>query len=132
MDRFWVILVLGLQVINDFKQRPDKWQTGKVPAKERRHLFTIWSCDAVAELMKRPDIIRRAFRDNGVGIDIDGIMKNYLRFPGFETYIPPEKTEEHIDEILTEEEIQNLEKMEAEYQARKKKRKKEERETELR
>ena len=45
-------------------------------------------------------ISRRAFRGTGVGIDIDGKMKNFLRFPGFETYVPPEKDEEHIEEIL--------------------------------
>ena len=59
--------------------------------------------------MQRRDIIRRAFRGTGVGIDIDGKMKNFLRFPGFETYVPPEKEEDHIDEVLTEKEIQKLE-----------------------
>ena len=96
----------------DFRKRPDAWQLGTVPAKERRKLFTIWSCDAVAALMQRPDIIRRAFRGTGVGIDIDGKMKHFLRFPGFDTYVPPEKEEDHIDEVLTEKEILKLEKEE--------------------
>ena len=96
----------------DFRKRLDAWQTGKVPARERRKLFTIWTCDAVAALMQRRDIIRRAFRGTGVGIDIDGKMKNFLRFPGFETYVPPEKDEEHIEEVLTTTEIQKLEKKE--------------------
>ena len=74
--------------------------------------------------MQRRDIIRRAFRGTGVGIDIDGEMKNFLRFPGFETYVPPEKDEEHIEEVLTTAEIQKLEKKEILYQERKKKRKK--------
>ena len=76
--------------------------------------------------MQRRDIIRRAFRGTGVGIDIDGKMKNFLRFPGFETYVPPEKDEEHIEEVLTNfaTEIQKLEKKEIQYQERKKKRKK--------
>ena len=60
--------------------------------------------------MQRRDIIRRAFRGTGVGIDIDGKMKNFLRFPGFETYVPPEKDEEHIEEVLTTTETQKLEK----------------------
>ena len=101
----------------DFRNRPDDWP------KERRKLFTIWTCDAVAALMQRRDIIRRAFRGTGVGIDIDGKMKNFLRFPGFETYVPPEKDEEHIEEVLTATQIQKLEKKEIQYQERQKKRK---------
>ena len=85
--------------------------------------FTIWTCDAVVALMQRPDIIRRAFRRTGVGIDIDGKMKNFLRFPGFETYVPPEKEEDHIDEVLTEKEIQKLEKEEMKNREWQKKRK---------
>ena len=45
----------------DFRKRPDDWQMGRVSAKERRILFTRWTCDAVEALMKREDIIRRAF-----------------------------------------------------------------------
>ena len=59
--------------------------------------------------MQRPDIIRRAFRGTGVGIDIDEKMKPFLRFPGFDTYVPAEKEEDHIDEVLIEKEIQKLE-----------------------
>ena len=73
--------------------------------------------------MQRPDIIRRAFRGTRVGIDIDGKMKNFLRFPGFETYVPPEKEEDHIDELLTEKEILKLEKEEMKNRERQKKRK---------
>ena len=114
----------------DFRKRPDAWQLGTVPAKERRKLFTIWSCDAVAALMQRPDIIRRAFRGTGVGIDIDGKMKHFLRFPGFDTYVPPEKEEDHIDEVLTEKEILKLEKEEMKNRERQKKRKKKQKEKE--
>ena len=54
------------------------------------------------------DIIRRAFRATGVGIDIDGIMKNHIKFPNFATYVPPEKDEEHNDDLLTKAEIDLL------------------------
>ena len=73
--------------------------------------------------MQRPDIIRRAFRGTGVGIEIDGKMKNFLRFPGFETYVPPEKEEDNVDELLTEKEILKLEKEEMKNRERQKKRK---------
>ena len=111
-----------------FEKQPDRWQMGKVSAKERRKLFTVWTCDAVAALMKRHDIIRRAFRGTGVGIDIEGKMKENLRFPGFETYVPPEKDEEHLNDLLTKEEIEEMEKREAKFQEEKKKRKRKERE----
>ena len=96
----------------NFRRRPDDWQMQKVPARERRRLFTFWSCDAVEALMQRPDIIRRAFRGPGVGIDIEGRMLTHIRFPGFETYKPPTKDEEHVDELLTEDEIKALEQTE--------------------
>ena len=73
--------------------------------------------------MQRPDIIRRAFRGTGVDIDIDGKMKHFLRFPGFDTYVPPEKEEDHIDEVLTEKEILKLEKEEMKKRERQKKQK---------
>ena len=95
-------------------------------------MFTIWTCDAVTALMQRSHIIRRAFRGTGVGIDIDGKMKNLLRFPGFETYVPPEKEEEHIEEVLTENEIQKLEQKEIKYQERQKNRKRKKKEKEKR
>ena len=50
--------------------------------------------------MKREDIIRRAFRGTGVGIDIEGNTIAHIRFPGFETYEPPTKDEAHLDEFL--------------------------------
>ena len=117
---------------SDFQSRPDDWQTRKISAKERRKLFTVWTCDAVAALMKRPDIIRRAFRGMGVGIDVEGKMIDHIRFPGFETYEPPKIDEEHVEDLLTEEEIKNLEKIEIEFQKKKKKRKKEEKAENLR
>ena len=82
--------------------------------------------------MQRPDIIRRAFRGTEVRIDIDGKMENFLRFPGFETYVPPEKEEDHIDEVLTEKEIQKLEKKEMKNKERQKKRKNKQKEKEKR
>ena len=74
-------------------------------------------------------IIRRFFRGTGVAIDIEGKMEENLRFPGFETYVPPEKDEEHIDDLLTiKEEIKEIEKREAKFQEEKNKRKRKERE----
>ena len=52
-----------------------------------------------------------SFQRNWFGIDIDGKIKTFLRLPGFETYVPPEK-EDPIDEVLTENEFQKLEKKE--------------------
>ena len=68
-------------------------------------LFTVWTCDAIAKLMTRRDLIRRTFRTTGVRIDIDGIMKNHIKFPNFATYVPPEKNEEHNDDLLTKAEL---------------------------
>ena len=48
----------------------------------------------VETLMKRRDIILRAFRGTGVGIDVEGKERGSIRFPGFETYVLPEKDEE--------------------------------------
>ena len=59
-------------------------------------------------------------------------MKNFLRFPGFETYVPPEKEEDHIDEVLTTKEIYKLEKKEMKNKERRKKRKKKQKENEKR
>ena len=73
--------------------------------------------------MQRPDIIRRAFRGTVVGIDIEGKMKGHLRFPGFGTYVPPEKDEEHVEELLTVKKIEKLAKREAKFQEKRKKRK---------
>ena len=82
--------------------------------------------------MKRRDIIRRAFRGTGVGLDIDGIENGHIRFPGFATYVPPEKDEVHNDDPLTEAEIKELAKREEKYQKEKKKRKKEEKDEGIR
>ena len=106
----------------DFKARPDDWQLGKVSARERRLLFAKWTCDAVEVLMGRRDIIRRAFRGTGVGIDAEGKMKDHIRFPGF-SYVPPEKDEDHEVADLIEEEIKALEKKEEKLQKQIKKRK---------
>ena len=111
----------------DFRKRPDDWQMGKVSAKGQRILFTRWTCDAVEAIMKREDIILRAFRWTGVGNDIEGKMIAHIRFPGFETYEPPTKDEEHLDELLTEDEIKELKRREIEYQKQQKKRKEGER-----
>ena len=77
-------------------------------------------------------VLRRAFRGTGVGIDAEGKMKNHIRFPGFESYIPPERDEEHQPEELTEQEIQALEKKEKKLQKQLKKRKKEAKEKGIR
>ena len=94
----------------DFRNRPDDWQRGKVPAEERIELITIWVFDAVAAMMQTRDIIRSAFRGTGIGIDIDGKMKNFLRFPEFENYVAPEKDEEHIEEVLLQPRYKSLRK----------------------
>ena len=73
--------------------------------------------------MGRRDIIRRAFRGTGVGIDAEGKMKDHIRFPGFEIYVPPEKDEEHEVADLTEDEFKALEKKEEKLQKKIKKRK---------
>ena len=86
-------------------------------------MFGKWCGDAVDELMKRRDIIRRVFRGTAVGIDIDGTEKGNIRFPGFATYVPPEKDEVHNDDVLTEAEIKDLAKREEKYQKDKRKRK---------
>ena len=59
-------------------------------------------------------------RGTGVGIDIEEKMKENLRFPGFETYVPPEKDEEHINDLLNKEDIEEIEKREAKFQEEKK------------
>ena len=105
---------------------------GNVSAHERRGLFITWGCDAVDDLTQRMDIIRRAFRGTEVGIDVDGKMKDFIRFPGYETYKAPEKDEEHNEDPLSKEEIEAMEKAEIKYQVKKKKRKHEEREEAIR
>ena len=82
--------------------------------------------------MKRQDFILRAFRGTGVGIDVEGKERGSIRFPGFETYVPPEKDEEHNDDPITEAEVNELTKAELEFQKRKKKRKQNEKEAALR
>ena len=103
------------------------WTMGRVSAKERRILFTRWTCDAVEALMNREDIICRAFRGTVVRIDIEGKMMTHIRFLGFETYEPSTKDEGHLDHPLKEDEIKELEKAEIEYRKKKKKRKEVER-----
>ena len=67
-----------------------------------------------------------------MGIDIEGKMIAHIQFPGFETYEPPTKDEEHLDELLTEDEIKELEKAEIEYFKEKNKCKKAERDENMR
>ena len=110
----------------NFRADPDRWAKGKVPASERRRLFTVWVGDAVDALMQRRDIIRRAFRGTGVGIDIEGKEKSSLRFPGYDTYEGPDIDEEHNDQELSTAEIDAMQKREEKYQTAKKKRKLEE------
>ena len=95
-------------------------------------MFGKWCGDAVDELMKKGDIIRRAFRGTAVGIDIDGIEKGNIRFLGFATYVPPEKDEVHNDDLFTEAEIKELAKREEKYQKDKRKREKEEKDEGIR
>ena len=116
----------------DFNARPDRWQKGKVSCRERRTLFGKWCGDAVDELMKRRDIIRRAFRGTAVGIDVNGIQKKHIRFPGFATYVPPEKDEVHNDDPLTDAEIKDLAKREEKFQKERKKRKQREKDAAIR
>ena len=39
-----------------FNADPDRWQYGKVSARERRQLFTVWVGDAVDALMQKRHI----------------------------------------------------------------------------
>ena len=112
----------------NFQANPDRWAKGKVPASERRRLFTVWVGGAVDALMQRRDIIRRAFRGTGVGIDIEGKEKASLRFPGYDTYEGPNIDEEHNDQDLTSAEIDAMQKREEKFQKAKKKRMREEKE----
>ena len=58
--------------------------------------------------------------------------KEQIRFPGFETYEPPEKDAIHNDDVLTEEDIKALADAEREFQKAKKKQKQEQRDEEKR
>ena len=60
------------------------------------------------------------------------LREKWIRFPGFESYIPPERDEEHQPEELTEQEIQALEEKEKKLQKQLKKRKKEAKEKAMR
>ena len=53
-------------------------------------------------------IITREFRATGLGIDVDGIQKQHIIFPNFQTYVAPEKSEVHNDDPLTEAEVKAL------------------------
>ena len=111
-----------------FRKFPDRWQKGKIPAHERRKLFTVWVGDAVDALMLRRDIIPRAFRGTGVGIDVEGKEKGCLRLPGHETYEDPEIDEEHNDSELTDAELKAMQKKEEKFQKKKKRKLAEQRE----
>ena len=86
-----------------FKADLDRWAEGRISARERRKSFTVWTCDAVEALMKRRDIILRAFRGTG-----------------FETYLLPENNEEHNGDPITKVEFNELTKAEQEFQKKKK------------
>ena len=45
-------------------------------------------------------IITRAFRATGVGIDVDGIERQHIIFPNFQTYVAPQKDEVHNETPL--------------------------------
>ena len=53
-------------------------------------------------------IITRAFRATGVGIDVDGIERQHIIFPNFQTYVAPQKDEVHNETTLTEAEVKSL------------------------
>ena len=53
-------------------------------------------------------IITRAFRAIGVGIDVDGIERQHIIFPNFQTYVAPQKDEVHNEVPLTEAEVKSL------------------------
>ena len=55
-----------------------------------------------------------------------------IRFPGLETYVPPEKDEEHNDDPITEAEVNELTKAEREFQKQTKKGKQNAKEAALR
>ena len=101
-----------------FKADLDRWAEGRISARERRKLFTVWTCDAVEALMKRRDIILRAFRGTGVGINVEGKERGSIRFPGFETYVPPENNEEHNDDPITKSEFMSWLKLSTSFRKR--------------
>ena len=59
-------------------------------------------------------------------------MKNHIIFPNFATYVPPEKDEEHNDDLLTKAEVDLLAAQENKFQEERKKERKNERKTALR
>ena len=67
-------------------------------------------------------IITRAFRATGVGIDVDGIERQHIIFPNFQTYVAPEKDEVHNETPLTEAEVKSLADIEQAFQKAQKER----------
>ena len=52
-------------------------------------------------------------------------MIDHIRFPGFETYVPPKIYEEHVEELLTKDKIKFLEKTKMEFLGKEKETKEE-------
>ena len=67
-------------------------------------------------------IITRAFRATGVGIDLDGIERQHIIFPNFQTYVAPQKDEVHNETPLTEAEVKSLADIEQAFQKAQKER----------
>ena len=67
-------------------------------------------------------IITRAFRATGVGIDVDGIERQHIIFPNFQTYVAPQKDEVHNETPLTEAEVKSLADIEQAFQKAQKER----------
>ena len=67
-------------------------------------------------------IITRAFRATGVGIDLDGIERQHIIFPNFQTYVAPQIDEVHNETPLTEAEVKSLADIEQAFQKAQKER----------
>ena len=67
-------------------------------------------------------IITRAFRATGVGIDVDGIERQHIISPNFQTYVAPQKDEVHNETPLTEAEVKSLADIEQAFQKAQKER----------
>ena len=105
-----VIVKKGVQKrwTQHFNANSDAWMTGTFTASQRRILFTHMIGDSVEDLLQnKRDCIRTAFERCGVCIDINGKRKDRIKFPRFESYVPPAKDEKQ-QEKLTKEEIDNL------------------------
>ena len=126
-----MIALLDFLFRKDFESRPDDYADGKISISEMRLLWRRWTAEAMRALMKRKDIIERAFKHCGVCNDTEGRERHLIKVPNFETYEPPTPDEKRRGP-LTEEEIEEFSKKEDALQKAKKAEKKRKREEAVR